>query len=213
MAETKQIEHEDLTAKDIDAIILAEKRTKNSYLSLSIDLRMHRPCRDYDLAPEDGSIMRHLWRRGKLNQRHLKAWQMFWRDYCRSYGDSASLITSYQERVSTSSAGVARETSEDEGERSITGKRVANIRMAEWSPEFAIIDEKWKNFRKEERGILDQLIRDYITVTSGTKIHSHDLAYIGKHLSGYKDNRQAIAAGVARIQAIMTHLADLYMVK
>ena len=198
------------TPDEIETALLAEKRLANSYHSLSSYLKKHHSCRDEALAPIDGSILFYLWQRGKLRRRQLLAWKYFWRDLQRAYGESGSLVTSYTERVSTSSAGVPRpECDEDDV---ITGKNMANVRMAEWNAEHTIVSQKWDSLRREERGILEQMIRDHIRVSTGIKIHCHDLSYLGSFLSGYNDNRQAIAAGVSRIQALLNNLADLYMI-
>jgi hypothetical protein len=198
------------TVDEIDAALAADKRLANSYHSLSIYLRKHNGCRDEDVAPLDGSILFHLWQRGKLRRRQLLAWKFFWRDLQRAYGESGPLTISYTERVSTSSAGVPRADGEED--EPITGKGVASVKMAEWNDEHTIITQKWDSLRREERGIMEQLIRDHIKVNTGLKIHCHDLGYLGAFLSGYNDNRQAIAAGVSRVQALLNNLADLYMI-
>ena len=198
------------TTDEIAEALASERRVANSYYTLSAHLRMHRPCHDEDVMPEGGSMLYHLWTRGKLRRRHLLAWAYFWRDLQRSYGDSGSLTVSYSERVSTSSAGVPRPEMEEDAK--INGKDLASIRQAEWNAEHTSVQQKWEHLRSEEKGILEQLIRDQIRVTTGYKIHCHDLTYIGSFLSGYRDNRQAIAAGVSRVQALLTNLADLYMI-
>lgn len=197
------------TPDEIDAALAAEKRGQNSYMSLSRYLRAHRSCRDQDLAPADGSILYYLWSRGKLRRRQLLAWNAFWRDLQRSYGDSGPLTVSYKERVSTSSAGVPRSQFEDE---EFNARGLADIRLAEWNIEHTTVQQKWELLHREEKGILEQLIRDHIKITTGLKIHCHDISYLGSFLSGYKDNRQSLAAGVSRVQALLSHVADLYMI-
>lgn len=199
------------TNDEIEEALAAEKRLANSYHSLSSYLRKHRSCRDEDVEPLDGSIIHQLWQRGKLRRRHLLAWKYFWRDLQRAYGESGSMTVSYSERVSTSTAGVPR--ADHEEDEPITGRGMANVKMAEWNMEHTIITQKWDSLRREERGIMEQLIRDHIRVSTGIKIHCHNLGYLGEFLSGYKDNRQAIAAGVSRIQALLNNLADLYAIK
>lgn len=198
------------THDEVEAALNAEKRVRNSYHSLSIYLRMHRPCQDDALAPLDGSMLYALWKRGRLRRRQLLAWQRFWRDLQRSYGDSGPMTVSYRERVSTSTAGAPRDSGRED--EPFSARALADVRMAEWTPEHETVQQKWAHLRREERGILEQLIRDHIRVSTGLKVHCHDLCYIGGFLSGYKDNRQALAAGVRSVQATLSNLADLYLI-
>lgn len=198
------------TPDEIQQALEAEKRLQNSYHSLARYLRKHIGCTEEALEPDDGTIMHNLWARKKLRRRHLIAWKLFTRDFERSLGNSSSMVTSYSERVSTSSAGTPRtDLPEDEP---LSGRSLADINLSEWNNEHTFIQQKWDCLHKEERGLMEQLIRNHIKVTRGVKIHHHDGAYIGSFLSGYQDNRQCIAAFVSRVQAMMSHLADLYMI-
>lgn len=196
---------------EIAAAIAAEARVKNSYLTLARYMQKHRGCTDEDVMPADGTMIYNLWLRGKLTRRQLIAWNMFWNDVEESYGASGPLSVSYAERVSTSVAGAPRTVHSTDEPFNAIG--LADVRMASWNSAYASMTQKLDALRREERGIMDQLIRDHIRVVKGVRgMHSHDIAYIGGHLSGYKDNRQAIAAGVSRIQAMLNNLADMYMV-
>lgn len=196
---------------EIDRAVAAEVRVKNSYHSITSGTKKHRGCSDDDVEPAGGSMLHALWQRGKLNRRQLLAWRSFWDEIEKSYGDSGPLSVSYAERVSTSVAGAPR--SDPSFEEDFNAHGLSGMRLATWNNEWLSVNQKWEYLRREERAIIEQLVRDHIRIVRGLKnVHSHDVAYIGEFLSGYRDNRQAIAAGVSRIQAILTNLADMYMI-
>lgn len=196
---------------EIAEAIAADERVRNSYHSLSSHVRKHVGSTDHSLEPDEGTIIHDLWRRAKLRKRQLMAWAAFTKDLERTYGNSGPLCASYQQSVSKSAPGTPRtDTPDDEP---ISAHGLADVSLASWAIEHDTIQQKWLYLRREERGIMEQLIRDHIRVTRGVKIHRHDLAYMGNFLSGYNDNRQCIAAMVSRIQAVLSNLADLYMIK
>ena len=203
-----------ITPDEIEIALAADGRLKNSYHSMSLNVRMHRSCRDDDVEPLDGTIIHGLWCRGPdgpgLTRRQLVTWQRFWRDLQRSYGDSGPLTVSYKERVSTSSAGVPRPDMDDD--EPINARGLANVRMAEWNAEYSRAQEAWSILNDDARAIIEQMIRDHLLVAENLRIHCHTLAYIGTFLCGYRDNRQAISAAVARIQTALNNLARLYRV-
>jgi hypothetical protein len=199
-----------ITVDEIQAAIEAENRTRNSYHSLSAYVRKHIGCTSSELEPPYGTFIHRMWSRGQLRYRQLKAWQMFTQDLERSYGNTGPLCASYSDRIAAPLTDTINYGYDDD--EPISGKAVAGISLATWNSEHSSLQQKYDNLRREERGLIEQLIRDYIRATRGIKIHCHDAAYIGSFISGYTDNRQCIAAFVSRVQAILSSLADMYMI-
>ncbi len=70
--------------------------------------------------------------------------------------------------------------------------------------------ELWDFLHIEERGLIEQIMRDYHRAGGNRGIHAPTLAALGLILAGYQDNRQQIAAGVASVQRLLNTVAEFY---
>lgn len=200
-----------MTAEEVNKALATDKATQNAYHSIARDTRKRRGCRDDDVEPIQGTIIHSLWRHWHLERRELIAWKRLCHDIELSVGDSGPLTVSYSERVSTSVAGAPRSESDREEEFNAIG--LSGMRMAHWNPEWESANEKLGTLRSDELAIIGQLLRDHIRIVRHLKIHHHDLAYLGEYFCGYKDNRQSLSAITSRIQGILTHLANMYLIQ
>jgi hypothetical protein len=186
---------------DIHQILASERAIQESYNSLDKYLRMHRPCRDDGLAPNHGSELHKLWQKGHLSKQQLYGWQMFYDDLKRAQGSSMSLISSM------SGGGSEGNYASRELQKSRPGH------SSYWNKQAARLEDILGNLHDHERGLLVQLVRDALRSEGHKEIHAHTLAYLGSIMTGYRDNRQAIAGAVARVQALLTSLAESYGVQ
>lgn len=187
-----------VTTDDIEKA-LAGEASVSSYMSLSYHLRMHRPCRDDDLEPTDGSRLHVLWRKGQLTRQQLKGWQLWFSDVLDAIGNSNGLCIGYEPRGDGGSA--SNDHAAFYGPS--TYWNAAQYRV-EWS---------WSQLHFHERGLLAQLLLDALEHLGVKGIHAHDFRYLGGFMSGYNDNRQQIAACVSAVQRLLTSLAETYNVK
>lgn len=183
---------------DIREMQASEKALQESYNSLSGFLRMHRPCRDEPLAPNPGGILHRLWGRGHLTKQQLYGWQTFWSDLRKERESSNALVGSL---AGGSSEGnyPAREM-----QRATPGPSTRLTREGERARQV------WHLLHKHERGLLEQLIRDTLRTEGYKEVHAHSMDYLGKVLSGYSDNRQAVAAATRAVQGVLTSIAEKY---
>jgi hypothetical protein len=186
------------TAKEIEQALASEAQVAASYMSLSHHLRMHRACRDDELEPVDGSIVHQLWRKGQLTRQQLSAWRQWLADMNAAHGSTNGLCIGYEPR------GDGGSTSNDHAAYHGPGTY--------WNAAQSRVEQVWKSLRFHERGLIEQLFRDFLKHSGVKQIHSHDLQYLGGFLSGYNDNRQKISAGGSAIQRLLTSLGEIYMI-
>lgn len=186
---------------DIHQILASEKALQESYNSLDKHLRMHRPCRDDALAPNYGSELHKLWQKGHLSKQQLYGWQMFYDDLKRAQGSSMSMVSSMSGGGSEGSYASRELQKERPGPTTY------------WNKQAARLEDILGNLHDHERGLLVQLVRDALRSEGYKEIHAHTLGYLGNIMTGYKDNRQAIAGAVSRVQALLCSLAEGYGVQ
>lgn len=134
-------------------------------------------------------------------------------DLQESDGSSGNLVVNYNERVTTSSAGVAKSDGYGDDEP-ITAKAMAPVKMASWNQEYQRVSELWDSLPRRDRGMLEQLTRDYLHCMGGNReVHRHDIKNIAAFLSGLKDDRQCGAYGLCLVHSVLEKIADFYRIK
>ena len=164
---------------------------------------------DEDLVLEDGSILEDMRRRGKLRRHQIVAWQKWWNTLIAAHGATNGMVSSYEEQVDKSGPGMTDAymfESRAALERAII-KSHPYIYITPAGQEFQAV---WGFLRAEERGLIEQITRDYHRASGNHEIHAPTLAALGFILSGYQDNRQQIAAGVASVQRLLNSIAEFY---
>lgn len=197
----------------------AYEHWRETYNTLSRYLTLHRPCaeetiiyrgRPINAVMKDGSIMEDIRRRGLLRQHQILAWHKWYACVTEAHGVTDGMTSSYNEAVDKSLPVVSVNSFDfkDRDALEVAIKRSAPyIHLTQAGAEYQQI---WDFLRNEERGLLEQLTRDYYRADGIRDIHAPTLAYLGSGLSGYHDNRQTIAAGVSRIQALTNSIAQFY---
>jgi hypothetical protein len=184
---------------------------RESLNTMSRYLTMHRPCTDF-LEFQEGSIIEDIRRRGRLRRHHVLAWAKWWAVVCAAHGSTGGMTVSYQERVDTSlpvdplSEYSLYFNNSEELERAIDRSK-PYIYLTSAADEYARL---WEWLRHEERGLIEQLTRDYHRASGHRDVHASTLTTLGMVMSGYSDNRQSISAGVSRVQACLNSVAEFY---
>lgn len=209
-----------------------EVRVRESMNSMSRYLTMHRPCMDEGYELQDGSILEDIRKRGYLRKHQIMAWMKWYGLVMAAHGRSDAMTVSYNERVDTFLPSNDEDTwfgenhvdAEDYGGSRLSGyaisdrlesrkrqiKRRDTKYLTSITPAGAQFQEIWEFLREEERGLVEQLTRDYYRASGEREIHAPTLPTLGFILSGYRDNRQQIAAGVTAIQRLLNSVAQFY---
>lgn len=127
------------------------------------------------------SIVAELYKKGRITPRQARASQMFLNDLTAYHGSTGT--GGYGERVDSSRKG---------------GGMLAGWTQAHINAQ-AILDKLWHH----ERKTLDYLI-------TNKEKHRPSLADFGREVYGYEDKSMAIAAGIAKIGALLESLAEHY---
>ena len=163
---------------------------------------------DEDLILQDGSMLEDMRRRGKLRRHQIVAWQK-WNCLISAHGSTNGMVSSYEEQVDKSGPGAADAymfESRAALERAIV-KSHPYIYITPAGVEFQAV---WGYLRREERGLIEQITRDYHRASGNRDINAPTIAALGFVLSGYHDNRQQIAAGVTAVQRLLNSVAEFY---
>lgn len=188
-----------MAAAEVRKMVESEARVRDSYNSLSHHLRMHRGCDDEKLAPNHGGIMHGLWLKEQLTRQQLKAWQWFYDDLRCAMGSSNALVASATGGGANGGNQASRQL-----EKAYPGH------SSYWNEQANRVEEVIGKLRGHEKGLLEQLVRDTLRTEGHKDVHAHDLRYLGNILSGYRDDRQKIAAAVSAIQRMLSSLAEIY---
>lgn len=154
--------------------------------SMALVPEMLRPAgRNYE--PPRGTVLHRLWRGRKLTRRQCQAAEKFFEivGFAVEGGGSGGLLPTYAPRVQSS-------------RQEFYPTFFQNYYLRELQAiERSVCVHEWL--------VLRGLVRDFYWHGRGGDL---DLEYFGTLCSGYKDRRQAYAAGVSRIQCVLTSLAE-----
>lgn len=196
-----------------------EVRLRETYNTLSRYLTLFRACTDdviicwgkpFNAVMKDGSIVEDIRRRGKFRKHHILAWHKWYACVTAAHGVTDGMTSSYNEAVDKSLPVISANTFQfsDQDALEVAIKRSAPyIHLTAAGAEY---QQLWDFLRDEERGLIEQLTRDYYRAGGERDIHAPTLAYLASGMSGYNDNRQSISAGVSRIQALLSSVAQFY---
>lgn len=139
-----------------------------------------------DFKPRDGTVMHDLWKAGKLELRHQRAWAKFVDDVRGMEGESGKVTGSYAQAVQSSGYKEVRSATNG-----------AYDRVTRLADDF--LD------RQKERPLLVSLMFDEVQSQGILQ-----LTRIGFQLNGYRDPAQARAAGIANVTCLMSRIAQFY---
>ena len=138
--------------------------------------------------PSKGTVLHRLWKYGKLTQRQCRAAEKFLEivEFSRE-GTSGGFLPGYKMRV-------------DEGRQGFEPSYFQNFYAQE-------LEQIEQGLAYHEVLVLRAIVRDFYWHRHGEKLEPEEL---GKLCSGYKDNRQAYAAGVSKLQSVLHSLAEYF---
>lgn len=187
-----------------------ERQVRESYLTISRYLTIHRRCEDDELELQDGSILEDIRRRHPgLRKHQILAWMRLWNTLIAAHGSTNGMHGSYQEQVDSSGPGRAEDFM-------FASRAALAVTVAQSRPRIYLTREGeefqalWDHLRQEERGLAEQLIRDYHRASGNRDVHAPTLPALGMLLSGYQEPRQQMAAGVTSVQRLLNSIAEFY---
>lgn len=158
--------------------------------AIAIYTEMFTAQRQEQYKPREGTLMRHLWDSKRLTLQHQRAWRHFTNDLHGAHGRSGPVTSGYGESTSS------RSTSEFRAPRSYV------------NAEYRRVEKLYAQMSAgAERALMADLMHDEVR-PNGTLVAEN----IGFHVTGYRNEDQARAAGVATIIALLGRIADFYSI-
>lgn len=176
-----------MTSRPRKSITARAPQEEISRVAIAVYEIQFRGIKALDFKPRDGTVMHDLWKAGKLELRHQRAWSKFVDDVRGMEGDSGKVTGSYAQAVQSSGY--------NDEVRATTN--AAYDRVTYLADIF--LD------RQKERPLLVSLMFDEVQSQGILQ-----LTRIGFQLNGYRDPAQARAAGIANVTCLMSRVAQFY---